>query len=157
LISDQIYKNNGIVHFRGKFNPILQRDYQLVPGVEFLAMLVPHINLKHEIVIRYYGALSTTIRKKLGWIKPAGITTPPIVSFSEAAEKFNDPFSGQLPPGQSPGSEDHQDKVAQEEADSEFIKGRSDRIGSSDGRKGPGTRDTCREAGMRVGARSGRP
>jgi hypothetical protein len=119
------YRENGVVHYRGKFNPNLQRDYQLVPGVEFLAMLVPHINLKYEIVIRYYGAISTTIRKKLGWSEPAGLPTPPIVSFSEAAEKL----SGQLAPNPSPGSEDHEDKVhqdevTQEEEDSEFIKAR---------------------------------
>jgi hypothetical protein len=32
-------------------------------------MLVPHINLKYESTIHCYGALSTTIRKKFGWIQ----------------------------------------------------------------------------------------
>jgi hypothetical protein len=83
-------------------------------------MLVPHINLKYEVVIRYYGALSTTIRKKWGWTKPTGIPTPPIVSFSEAAKKISDPLSVQPPPNQSPGSDDHN----RQEVDNEFIKTR---------------------------------
>jgi hypothetical protein len=66
----------------------------------------------------------TTVRKKWGWIKPAGIPTPPIVSFSEVAEKFSNQFSGQPAPSPLPGSEGHQDKVTQEEEDSEFIKTR---------------------------------
>ena len=113
------YKDNGVVHYRGKFNPNLQRDYQLVPGVEFLAMLVPHINLKYEIVIRYYGAISATIRKKWGWIKAAAIPTPPIVSFSEAAEKISDQVSGQPAPSLSFGSVEMNNR---QEVESEFIK-----------------------------------
>jgi hypothetical protein len=58
------YRENGVVHYRGKFNPNLQRDYQLVPGVEFLAMLVPHINLKYEITIRYSA---TVADKSVQW------------------------------------------------------------------------------------------
>jgi hypothetical protein len=40
-----------------------------VTPVEFLAMLVPHIALRYEVRIRTYGALSTTIRKRFGWIQ----------------------------------------------------------------------------------------
>ena len=47
---------------------ILQHLFQLVTGTEFLAMLVPHIQLRYECRIRTYGALSTTIRKRFGWI-----------------------------------------------------------------------------------------
>ncbi len=54
--------------FRGKFNPSLGRDYQHVHGVEFLAMLVPHIMMRFECSIRSYGALSTTLRRKFGWV-----------------------------------------------------------------------------------------
>ena len=38
-------------------------------GVEFLAMFVPHIQLRFECKIRLYGALSTTLRKRWGWIE----------------------------------------------------------------------------------------
>ena len=31
-------------------------------------MLVPHLSLRYEVKIRTYGALSTTIRKRFGWI-----------------------------------------------------------------------------------------
>ena len=47
----------------------LGRDHQIVSGVDFLAMLVPHIALRYEVKIRTYGALSTTIRKRFGWIQ----------------------------------------------------------------------------------------
>lgn len=37
-------------------------------------MLVPHIQLRYKYEIRTYGALSTTVRKRFGWIaaKPSG-------------------------------------------------------------------------------------
>ena len=38
-------------------------------GLEFLAMLVPHIQLRFEVKIRLYGALSTTMRKRWGWLE----------------------------------------------------------------------------------------
>ncbi len=62
------YRDDGMVHYRGKFHPGLGKDHQLLTGGEFLAMLVPHISLRYEVTIRYYGALSTTIRKRFGWI-----------------------------------------------------------------------------------------
>jgi hypothetical protein len=40
------YQSDGRVLYTGKFNPNLGRDYQLLTGVEFLAMLVPHISLR---------------------------------------------------------------------------------------------------------------
>jgi hypothetical protein len=58
-----------MVHYQGaRFHPGLGRDHQLVSALEFLAMLVPHISLRFEVTIRCYGALSTAIRKKFGWI-----------------------------------------------------------------------------------------
>jgi hypothetical protein len=47
------YREDGRAHYRGKFHPGLGRDHQLVSGVEFLAMLVPHIALRYEVRIRY--------------------------------------------------------------------------------------------------------
>ena len=61
--------DNGEVLYRGNFHPGFGRDYQLVCGLEFLAMLVPHIALRYECRIHCYGAISTTIRRQLGWIK----------------------------------------------------------------------------------------
>jgi hypothetical protein len=59
------YRPDGRVLYRGNFHPVLGTDHRLISGEEFLALLVPHV----ECVIRCYGAASTTIRKKLGWIK----------------------------------------------------------------------------------------
>jgi hypothetical protein len=71
------YQDDGRVLYRGKFNPNLRRDYQLLSGVEFLAMLVPHITLRFEVTIRSYGALSTTWRRKFGWMqKPRRAPSP---------------------------------------------------------------------------------
>ena len=63
------YLEDGRVLYRGNYHPSLGRDHQLVSGVEFLAMLVPHIALRYKCRIYSYGAISTTTRRKLGWIK----------------------------------------------------------------------------------------
>jgi len=63
------YRPDGRVLYRGKFHPVLGTDHRLVAGEEFLALLVPHVLLRYECVIRCYGAASTAIRKKFGWIK----------------------------------------------------------------------------------------
>ena len=63
------YLSDGRVLYRGNYHPSLGRDYQLVSGLEFLAMLVPHVALRFECRIHSYGAISTTIRRQLGWIK----------------------------------------------------------------------------------------
>ena len=63
------YLDDGRVLYRGNFHPSLRRDYQLVSGVEFLAMLVAHIALRFECRIYSYGALSTTIPRTFGWIQ----------------------------------------------------------------------------------------
>ncbi len=65
------YRLDGMVLYRGNFHPGLGTDHRLVTGIEFLALLVPHIILRFECAIRYYGAISTTIRRQFGWIKPA--------------------------------------------------------------------------------------
>ena len=70
------YRADGMVHYQGKFHPGLRKDHQLTSGVEFLAMLLPHIALRYEVTIRYYGALSTTKRKKFGWIEEKTEASP---------------------------------------------------------------------------------
>jgi hypothetical protein len=54
------------VTYHGKFHPALGRDFQHVSALEFLAMLVPHILLRYETVIYYYGALSTKMKVRFG-------------------------------------------------------------------------------------------
>ena len=73
------YHDDGRVLYRGtRFHSGLGRDHQLTSGVEFLAMLVAHIALRYECRIHTYGALSTTIRRQLGWVdrKGHGATAP---------------------------------------------------------------------------------
>ena len=71
------YQDDGRVLYRGgtRFHPGLRRDYQLTSGVELLAMLVAHIALRYESRIHTYGAISTTIRKQLGWVDRKGQST----------------------------------------------------------------------------------
>jgi hypothetical protein len=71
------YRDDGLVHYQGKFHPRLGTDHQLVTPVEFLAMLVPHVALKYEVTIRSYGALSTTFRKRAGWLQHPPTDDPP--------------------------------------------------------------------------------
>ncbi len=76
-----------MVHYQGaRFHPGLGRDHQLVTGLEFLAMLVPHIALRFEVTSRCYGALSTTIRKKFGWIKSGDSAAPKNVPLIDGEE-----------------------------------------------------------------------
>ena len=76
------FRPDGMVHYQGRYHPGLGRDHQLVTGVEFLALLVPHIQHRHQCKIRTYGALSTTIRKHLGWIGRA--PTPAVAGASNS-------------------------------------------------------------------------
>ncbi len=65
-------REEGRVIYSGKFNPTLGTDHRLVSGLEFLASLVAHVALRHECRIHCYGAISTTIRRKFGWVKKEG-------------------------------------------------------------------------------------
>ncbi len=86
-LSRLTYRDDGMVHYQGaRFHPGLGRDHQLVTGLEFLAMLVPHIALRYEVTIRAYGALSTTIRKKFGWIKSSDNAAPTNVPLIDGEE-----------------------------------------------------------------------
>jgi hypothetical protein len=84
------YRPDGRVLYRGDFHPVLGTDHRLVSGEEFLALLVPHVLLRYECVIRCYGAASTTIRKKFGWIKKTTAETgemqPPAVPVLKGEE-----------------------------------------------------------------------
>ena len=67
-----------MVHYQGtKFHSRLGIDHQLPTPIDFLALLIPHVLLRYEVTIRTYGALSTTFRKKLGWIENPPTNEPP--------------------------------------------------------------------------------
>ena len=84
------YLADGRVHYRGKHVPSLGRDHQLCSGVEFLALLIPHIALRYECRIQSFGALSTTIRRQLGWIraKEEPASAPDVVEVEEDESEF---------------------------------------------------------------------
>ena len=72
------YRPDGLVHYQGtKLHPRLGIDHQLCSPVEFLALLIPHVLLKYQITLRCYGAVSTTFRRKLGWIEHPPVDKSP--------------------------------------------------------------------------------
>ena len=78
-----------VASFTGAIStPLSAGTDRVVSGVEFLAMLVAHIALRFECCIYSYGALSTTIRRALGWIKenPQEATSPEVVVAEEESE-----------------------------------------------------------------------
>ena len=81
------YRSDKLVHYRGNYHPGLGRDHQLLPAIDFLALLVPHVLLRYEVAIRSYGALSTTIRRRFGWIKKS-VLSPPGVTVVENEGEF---------------------------------------------------------------------
>jgi len=84
-------------HF-GNYLPSLGRDHQICSGVEFLALLVPHIALRFECRIQSFGARlrgrarwpSTTIRRQLGWTRMRGksASPPEVVEVEEDESAF---------------------------------------------------------------------
>ncbi|MEK7746823.1 MAG: hypothetical protein AAB576_09165, partial [Elusimicrobiota bacterium] len=65
-----------------KVHPRLGIDHQLLPPVDFLALLVGHVLLRYEITKRTYGALSTTFRKRVGWVESPPVSKPPRAAFA---------------------------------------------------------------------------
>jgi hypothetical protein len=77
------YLPDGRVHYQGtKYHPRLGTDHQLLPALEFLAMLVPHIMLRYQVTLRSYGAASTTFRRKAGWMREPPTKAPPPALFA---------------------------------------------------------------------------
>ncbi|MBI4601188.1 MAG: hypothetical protein HY721_04425 [Planctomycetes bacterium] len=50
--------------------------------VDFLALLVGHVLLRYEVTIRTYGALSTTFRKRVGWVEAPPVKEPPAEAYA---------------------------------------------------------------------------
>jgi hypothetical protein len=116
------YRDDGRVHYQGtKLHPRLGIDHQLVTPVEFLAMLVPHVLLKYEVTLRSYGALSTTFRRRAGWIqRPPVDAPPPLAMDSDSSTPALDDESRPTSPTSSPA---HPQETP-DDADSEFVKRR---------------------------------
>ena len=81
------YREDGRAHYRGKFHPGLGRDHQLVSircaSPTRRRRVSRHARSSHrfalgcyEVRIRYYGALSTTTRRKFGWINKENKEAP---------------------------------------------------------------------------------
>jgi hypothetical protein len=127
------YREDGMVHYQGtRAHPRLSIDHQLVTPVEFLALLVPHVLLKYEITLRTYGALSTTFRRKLGWIQHPPVHAPPPESLPAPALLPHldlAPLSSQPPsPGTSapagPATSPNSPDPSPQEEDSQFLRNR---------------------------------
>jgi len=52
----------GMVIYRSKFHASLKRNYQLLPAVQWLSLLLAHIPDKYEHLVRYYGWYSNRAR-----------------------------------------------------------------------------------------------
>jgi hypothetical protein len=114
------YLDDGMVNYQGsKFHPRLGIDHQLLSPVEFLALLVPHVLLRYEITLRLYGALSTTWRRKLGWIENPPVHSPPPEAIPLSAMlPLTDPTPPPLPPPPPPADSKPPDSGPDEDPDS---------------------------------------
>ncbi len=52
----------GTVIYRSKLHATLKRNFQVMPGAEWLALLCKHIPDRHEHMVRYYGRYSSRTR-----------------------------------------------------------------------------------------------
>jgi len=121
------YRADGMVHYQGsQFHPRLGIDHQLLTPIAFLALLIPHVLLRYEVSIRTYGALSTTFRKKVGWIENPPAKEPPPESIAELespAGAESAPAVTALLPG-DPKVRTGVATAAREEEDDEFLRTR---------------------------------
>ena len=114
-----------MVHYQGKFHLRLGIDHQLLPPVEFLAMLVPHVALKYEVTVRSYGALSATFRKRSGWIQQPPTDEPPRLAIAGPPGVSHPEPPRPPPPLDSPlTSRPGSASCPQHDEDSDFIRPR---------------------------------
>jgi hypothetical protein len=52
----------GMVIYRSKLHATLKRNFQVMPGVEWLELLCKHVPDRHEHMVRYYGRYSSRTR-----------------------------------------------------------------------------------------------
>ena len=93
------YLPQGLVHYQGtKLHPRLGTDHQLLSPVDFLALPVGHVHLRYEVRIRSYGALSSTFRKRLGWVEAPAVSKPPKAFLPEPSAPPGGAAAAQKPP-----------------------------------------------------------
>jgi hypothetical protein len=109
------YLPEGLVHYQGtKVHPRLGTDHQLLPPLDFLALLVGHVLLRYEVTIRSYGAVSTTFRKRVGWVEAPPVKKPPAAAFvslplpptPEATARRTPPPGATAPDDQTPDDQE---------------------------------------------------
>ena len=118
------YRDDSMVHYQGtKFHPRLNTDHQILSPVEFLAHLTHHVLLRYEVSSRCYGAVSTTSRRRLGWMRDPPVHEPPPQSLSPSGFGTQiDPPSPRLVP--SDLSSPLAPTAPPQQEDSEFVGGR---------------------------------
>jgi len=55
-------KKSGMVIYRSRLHATLKRNYQLMPALKWLRMLMNHIPDKYEHLVRYHGYYSNRSR-----------------------------------------------------------------------------------------------
>ena len=65
----------GMVIYRSKFHASIKRNYQLLPALQWLKLLLAHIPDKYEHLVRYYGWYSNRARGERADNKDADNTT----------------------------------------------------------------------------------
>ncbi len=53
---------SGMVIYRSKMHPTLKRNYQLMPALKWLRLLLNHVPDRYEHLVRYYGYYSNRSR-----------------------------------------------------------------------------------------------
>jgi len=110
------YLAGGLVHYQGtKMHPRLGIDHQLLPPVDFLALLASHVLLRYQVTIRTYGAISTTFRHRLGWVANPPVHQPPREALTEPPATM-EPSLGACP---TPAAGEA-DRKASSDEDSDF-------------------------------------
>jgi hypothetical protein len=51
-----------MVIYRSKLHTTLKRNFQVMPGVQWLELLCKHVPDRHEHMVRYYGRYSSRTR-----------------------------------------------------------------------------------------------
>ena len=67
---------SGMVVYRSKLHATLKRNYQLMPALKWLRLLMNHIPDKYEHLVRYYGYYSNRSRGVRRLAQQAGDTAP---------------------------------------------------------------------------------
>ena len=68
---------SGMAIYRSKLHATLKRNYQLMPALRWLRLLMNHIPNKYEHLVRCYGYYSNRSRRPKPFRAPAPISVPP--------------------------------------------------------------------------------